>query len=274
MGDHSLTLFNAGIDAGGTLIKFAVNRNGTYEFRKFPASQMDKAVSWVNARLDGADINLTGGRSANFGSLLGKPHRLVPEFDATCQGIRYLLSEEGISEDSFILCNVGTGTSIHHVKKDQYTRVGGTGVGGGTIMGLSYLLTGMQHYEEIVESAKRGKRDNVDLTVGHIYEGSVPPIAAELTASNFGHPNLGNSPAKKEDLLASVIGMVGETVSTASVLAAAEARVSRVVYIGSSFVQNEVLRDVVAGYTKFRGAEAVYLPNGEFSGAIGAARWS
>jgi type II pantothenate kinase len=91
-----------------------------------------------------------------------------------------------------------------------------------------------------------------------------------LTASNFGNPSISSTTAKKEDMLASVIGMVGETVSTMSVLAAAQCKVSHVVYAGSTFIQNDLLREVVEGYTRFRGADPVFVEHGEFSGAIGA----
>lgn len=54
------------------------------------------------------------------------------EFDATCRGIKHLLDCHGVNLDSFILTNVGTGTSIHFIDSDSNTRVGGTGVGGGS----------------------------------------------------------------------------------------------------------------------------------------------
>jgi type II pantothenate kinase len=75
---------------------------------------------------------------------------------------------------------------------------------------------------------------------------------------------------QNEDLLASVIGLVGETVASVSVHAASQCGASHVVYIGSSFINNPLLAEVAAEYTQLRGSRAILLPNGQYSGAIGA----
>lgn len=194
------------------------------------------------------------------------------EFEATCSGVRFLLARNAISEESYILTNVGTGTSIHHVEGDKQQRIGGTGVGGGTILGLSRLLTGLSDYEAIVQLAAKGARDRIDLKVSHIYEGAEPPIPGDLTASNFGHVlQLASiDDLTEEERLASVMGLVGETAATVSVLAAGQCRVSSVIFIGSTFIGNDLLQDVVKRYTKLRGASPLFIENGEYCGAIGA----
>ncbi|MNW61582.1 Type II pantothenate kinase [compost metagenome] len=110
----------------------------------------------------------------------------------------------------------------------------------------------------------------MDLKVSHIYEGSEPPISGDLTASNFGNINGATSGIETPDYLASVIGLVGETVTTVSVHAAMQHGLSTIVYIGSSFIGNEALKKVVTDYTILRGANPLILQNGEYSGAIGA----
>ncbi|MFV1959295.1 MAG: FGGY family carbohydrate kinase, partial [Planctomycetota bacterium] len=44
---------------------------------------------------------------------------------------------------------VGTGTSILRVEDGQATRLGGTALGGGTVLGLGVALTGCESYEEL-----------------------------------------------------------------------------------------------------------------------------
>ncbi|MFD2615592.1 hypothetical protein [Paenibacillus gansuensis] len=150
----------------------------------------------------------------------------IVEFEATCNGVRYLLAKYGVSEEAYIISNVGTGNSIHHIDNNQHQRIGGTGVGGGTLMGLSQLLTGLTEYEAIVSLATKGLRDRIDLKVSHIYEGAEPPIPRDLTASNFGNilSLISTDQLTKEELLASVFGLVGETVATVSVLASGQCR--------------------------------------------------
>jgi len=260
-----------GIDAGGTLIKMAYGPpEGPIGYRSVPIVRLDEAVRWVNERFADAALCLTGGRANLFRERLGRDAGDLVEFEATVSGVKRLLAESGETETSFLLTNVGTGTSIHYIDGGGHYRVGGTGVGGGTMIGLSAMTTGVVDYGELVRRASEGSRDLIDLTVSHIYEGATPPIPGELTASNFGRWLATGGSRRTEDVLASIVGLVGETVATVSVHAAGQCGVKRVFYIGSSFLQNELLRRVVAGYTELRGAKAGFVPHGEYSGALGA----
>lgn len=259
-----------GIDAGGTLIKVAYTENGTLHFAKYPVAEIQQVADWVNGLSDG-DICITGGKSGVLLSILNKKAREMVEFEATHLGVQFLLEKMGRNDDSYLLTNVGTGTSIHCVENNQQERIGGTGIGGGTLVGLSRLLTGVMDYEEMVSLARNGSRDRIDLKVKHIYEGKVPPISGELTASNFGNKIFEVAhELSKEELLAAVMGLVGETVSTVSVHAAKQCNNSTIIYIGSSFFHNPLLKEVVESYTILRGAVPLFLENGEYSGAVGA----
>ncbi|EGA90078.1 pantothenate kinase [Planococcus donghaensis MPA1U2] len=259
-----------GIDAGGTLIKVAYTKKGEVHFEKYPIAEIEQVADWVN-NLGDCKVCVTGGRSGVLVSLLDQPAQEMVEFEATHLGVQVLLEKNGTLEDAYLVTNVGTGTSIHCIQDNMQERLGGTGVGGGTLIGLSHLLTGVTRYDEIVELASRGSRDRLDLKVKDIYEDKEPPISGELTASNFGQNLFAISDGvTKEELLAAVIGLVGETVSTVSVQAARQCRSSTIVYIGSSFIDNPLLKEVVTSYTILRGSVPVFPDNGEFSGAMGA----
>lgn len=259
-----------GIDAGGTLLKVAYCEGEELRVRKHPIAEIEKVAHWVNG-LENCKVCVTGGKSGVFISHLHKEAGEMVEFEATHRGVRFLLEQMGRNDTDYLITNVGTGTSIHCIEGDSHERLGGSGVGGGTLVGLSYLLTGVRRFEEIVELAGRGSRERIDLKVKHIYEGKEPPISGELTASNFGNDLFAHADElSKEDLLATVIGLVGETVSTVSVQAAKQCRSETIIYIGSSFHENDLLKEVVVSYTKLRGASPLFLENGEFSGAVGA----
>jgi type II pantothenate kinase len=265
-----LGVTKVGIDAGGTLVKLAYMQGQDYQYLSFPSTEMHRVVQWLQSNAPDAQLCLTGGKAATLQILLNRPFDHLVEFEATCSGAKVLMAQEQTSLDKFILTNVGTGTSIHVVSEDNHQRLGGTGVGGGTLVGLSYLLTGYDSYAEIVNMASLGARESIDLKVSHIYEGAVPPIPGNLTASNFGRVRQFQGKMQNEDLLASVIGLVGETVASVSVHAASQCGASHVVYIGSSFINNPLLAEVAAEYTQLRGSRAILLPNGQYSGAIGA----
>lgn len=261
-----------GIDAGGTLIKVAFMRNNELVLEKFASREIAALAEWINTSFPGADLCLTGGKSKLLEADLATEHILTRmlEFEATCAGAFYLRKQQmPQAKGPFILTNVGTGTSVHGVDLNSNRRIIGTGVGGGTLLGLSSLLTGQGDYQTIVDMARRGVRERIDLKVSHIYEGAEPPIPGDLTASNFGRLPDG-SHHRAEDVLASIMGMVGETVTTVSVMAAAQCGMKQIVYAGSAFDANPVLRDVVDWYTRIRECEPQLLENGGYCGAIGA----
>lgn len=262
-----------GIDAGGTLVKIAyqLEENGDIKFKKFPAAFMERTAEWINKNIDNPNICLTGGKAFMLERILASPSKNIVEFEATCLGADYLIQNEQIDTGKqYILTNVGTGTSIHYVNDKTFSRIGGIGIGGGTLMGLSYLLTGIKDYEEIVRLSMEGDRSAADLQVKDIYAGVTPPIPGDLTASNFGKGNIDLSRVAKSDAIASVTGMIAETITTISCQAAENYNTEFVLYIGSTFSSHSLVKQIVIDYTKLRGKKAVFLEHGDFSGAIGA----
>lgn len=255
------------------MIKIAYQSSGgDVGFIKFPTKELADAVRWLEASHPQATLCVTGGKASVLRECLGRETAHIVEFDATVRGVRWLLERAGRTMDKFLLTNVGTGTSIHAVDGASHHRIGGTGVGGGTLVGLAAMTTGVSSYDEIVRLASEGSREAIDLKVSHIYEGAVPPIPGELTASNFGRWVQTGGSAETSDRLASIVGLVGETVATVSVHAAGQCGAKTVLYIGSSFIRNDLLRKVVADYTELRGSTPFMVPNGEYSGALGALR--
>jgi type II pantothenate kinase len=110
---------------------------------------------------------------------------------------------------------MGTGTALVHAKKDGDNIItnylGGTGVGGGTLLGLSKKLTGMGTIEHIVEAAKGGNLDNIDLRISDIIKKTARnvPLPNDMTAANFGKVS---DIASKDDLALGIINMVFETI--------------------------------------------------------------
>lgn len=262
-----------GIDAGGTLIKIAIYENDTFTFRKEKSTDIEKVAQWLKTVPD-ATVALTGGKATYLNSLIPQDAFQSIEFDATFRGIQSFLDQKDIHLDKFVFSNVGTGTSIHFVDGQSQIRAGGTGAGGGMMLGLSYLLTGISDFHTITEKALEGNRDIIDLKVKHIYKGDKTPIPGELTAANFGNVlhNKDTEQFTDADKIASVLGIVGETVTTVSIHAAREFGAEYVVYIGSSFLENKLLQDIVVNYTKLRNFKPYFIENGEYSGAVGTLR--
>jgi len=250
------------------------------ELLKFPASRLEDAADWIKRHLPpDTRLGFTGGQAERLRALL--PDRTdfvsVPEFEATAEGaVRILRSgsdrrgEANVSAERFVLVNVGTGTSLHLIDGAERPRLGGIGLGGGTIVGLTGLLCGVRDYAEIARLAPLGDREAVDLTVGQIYAPATPPIAGDLTAANFARPLPPEGGARPQDYAAAVVGMVAEIVTTVGVQYAKLHGARRVVYVGSTYENNELLRELTTRFTAMLGSEAVIPDSGLYSGAIGA----
>ena len=263
-----------GIDTGGTLTKLAyINQEGELTLEVFPSNDMDLVRGWLERHPHVNVIGVTGGRTEKLREVLNPMTsiRYIVEFEATIKGVRYLLKKEGHQIEKSIITNIGTGTSIHYMEGDSHARVSGTGIGGGTLVGLAALLTGITNFDEIKSLATKGDRSSIDLLVKDIYQGMDTPIDGNLTASNFGKigiTQLINHP--HEDVLATVQGLVGEVITTLSIQVAQERKVENIVYIGSTLTDNENLKNVISHYTNLKKHTPVFVENSGFSGAIGA----
>ncbi|WP_462409638.1 type II pantothenate kinase [Neobacillus sp. Marseille-QA0830] len=258
----------AGLDAGGSLLKIAYEENNRIHYKKFPIEKADEAIGWLKTA--GLDIQaaITGGKAHILQKTYFPEAVIVPEFQATCEGARFFLAQENNSIDSFLLINIGTGTSWHVVNGETYERILGSGLGGGTFVGLGSLLAQTQDYHQLTKLAGNGTKGNLDLLVKDIYESDEPPINGELTAANFAKAfKVKHSEA---DRMAALTNMIAETIVLLTLQAAALHQVKDIVLIGSTLLDNPLLRTTLENYLVMFGLAPAFLSNGEFSGAYGA----
>jgi type II pantothenate kinase len=89
----------------------------------------------------------------------------------------------------YLLVNIGSGVSMIKVSgPNQFQRVGGTHLGGGSFWGIMSLLTGARTFDEMLAMADRGDNGAVDMLVGDIYGMDYNKIGLKGTAiaSSFG----------------------------------------------------------------------------------------
>jgi type II pantothenate kinase len=264
---------SVGVDVGGTLAKIALrNPAGALEFRFEPAIALDSVAELV-AEAKPARLGLTGGGAAELARRLGADAVAVNEFAAWGAGAKALL--EGSGEDAgerYLLASVGTGTSVMLVDGMAVQRVGGTGLGGGTIVGLGALLLQTKSFADLVALAAAGDRRKVDLLVSDIYRraGEIP-LAADLTAANFGKANQhGSPPPEPADVAHALMGLVGESIALICAGLRTALQVRHVVFGGATLRENAPLTDVLAQILGFTGTRTTFLENGEHTGALGA----
>ena len=200
-------------------------------------------------------------------SIYGLPCTPVAEFDSSGRGGLYL---SGLEEA--IVVSMGTGTALTYAKKQDtgYTvkYLGGTGVGGGTLVGLCRKLVGVDTVEHIEQLALEGDLDNIDLRIKDISGNrSYHEINESLTASNFGKVS---DLATTADLALGVSNLVAETVAMVSIFAARSYGIRDIVLIGN-LTTIAPIRRVFTGLSDNFDVRFVIPENAQFGTVIGAA---
>ena len=88
----------------------------------------------------------------------GLPTDKAEEFTADGLGARY---ETNL--DRMIVVSMGTGTSLVKCEGDDIRHIGGVGVGGGTLMGLSRIMLQTDDIKQVVALAEHGDISNTDV---------------------------------------------------------------------------------------------------------------
>ena len=225
-----------GIDIGGSTTKLA----GIYEGKiigsvKVEAGDRETLLFGAIGKFlyqQGIGLNelsgicLTGvGASFFSGDILGiKTHR-IGEFEAIGRGG---LKLSGLSEA--IVASVGTGTAFIRAGKDGYRHLGGSGVGGGTLLGLSSLLLDEDEIPRIILLAEKGEIGNVDMLIKAVTNQEIPALPNSATAANFGALK---RYASKSDLAIGIFNLVFQTVGMLSVFSCLNDSVKDIVLTGT-----------------------------------------
>ncbi len=260
-----------GVDSGATLVKIALrDAGGALRYRLEPASDRAAVLGALEA-LGARRLGLTGGGAAALAERLQAPALRVDEFRAWHLGADEMLRREARDvADRYLLVSLGTGTSVLLSGGESARRVGGTALGGGTVLGLARLLIGPCSFAELIALASRGQRQRVDLLVRDIGE---IPLPGDLTAANFGKlARGGDAPPAAEDLAHALMGLIGENVALICAGLADAHGVEQVVFGGGTLRGNEALREILHDICAAFGLQAGFLPDGVYAGALGALR--
>ena len=209
-------------------------------------------------------VMMTGvGSTFLANELYGIEAEHVSEFECVGKGGLYL---SGL--DKAIIVSMGTGTSIVYASSDgTIDYMGGTGVGGGTLLGLSRKMLGVDTIEHLEQLAEEGNLENVDLRICDISKDNDFQINANLTASNFGKLS---DIANANDVALGIANMVAETIAMLAVFAARSFGVGTVVLTGNLTTLPSIA-SVFEGLEKNFGIKFIIPENAQFATVIGAA---
>ena len=262
-----------GIDVGGSTTKIVGVRNRDIVSPLFvkasdPLASLYGALGkYIDAnKLELSDIEeiiLTGVGSAYVEKpLFGVPTARTDEFQANGLGAKFTISLENI-----IVVSMGTGTSFVKVQGDQIKHIGGTGIGGGTLLGLSRLLLKTQRIDTIAELASRGSLSNIDLQIQDICSKPLPGLPLDATASNFGKVDGNASP---EDLASGILHLVLRAIGQSAILSSIHSNIRDFVLIGN-LTRLEQCQEIFAKMEQMYQVRFHIPEYSEYSTAIGAA---
>jgi type II pantothenate kinase len=270
-----------GIDIGSTTTKTVSVENGVLT-RKIKTRAQDAVTSAAGALgklliendieiSSVSGIAITGaGASKIKNDIFGIPTRKVDEIQAIGTGGLFLAQVRDGPEpvpDPIVITNAGTGTAIIQAGKNGIIHLGGSGVGGGTIYGLAKKLLPTADFSGIMELAKDGKLDRVDLLLEDITDTEISFLGRQATAANFGKTldSAGNS-----DIALAILNMVYQVIGMISVFAARSVGVDRVVVTGNGSnnpVGKQILETIIGMYR----ISFEYPQDAEYTTAVGAA---
>ena len=211
-------------------------------------------------------VMLTGVGSSHIkNNLYGLDCRRVEEFQCIGKGGSFL---SGL--DNSLIVSMGTGTAIVHASQNgTYEYIGGTGVGGGTLIGLSRLMLNAEGVSELENMARSGDLDKIDLKIKDLVQGDgLSNLSRDLTASNFANVSLG---ATKDDIALGIMNLVFETVGMVSIFAARSRGVSDIVLTGNVTTLYQCAKKYEEFNTLGYGVNFVIPERSGFATAIGAA---
>lgn len=231
----------AAIDFGASNTDAAVVIGGTYHAWT-RRSQGVPTPEMVQEILDAGGVALeqltllavTGGRHMMLPDFLeGVPVVKVGELRAIARGGQALAeAKPELPPQPLLVVSAGSGTAMVAACGGEYRHVTGSGVGGGTMLGLGRLLLGHVDPVRLDQQAQQGDPNGADLALRDVVEGPIGSLPGDATAMNFGRvARMGVQPSD-EDMAAALVTLVGQVVATLAINAARAAQVEEVVVTG------------------------------------------
>ncbi|XP_026318495.1 pantothenate kinase 3 isoform X2 [Hyposmocoma kahamanoa] len=177
----------------------------------------------------------------------------------------------------FLLVNIGSGVSVLVVNgPNDFHRVSGTSLGGGTFLGLCSLLTGCSSFEEAISLAQAGDNTSVDKLVRDIYGGDYARfgLPGDLVASSFGQMCSAERRAKvsREDLARATLVTITNNIGAIARLCASTENIDKIVFCGNFLRVNPLSMKLLSYALSYwsRGAlKALFLEHEGYFGAVG-----
>ena len=262
------------IDFGITVTDI-IKKDNDVLWHEMTLSKEEPSLSLLKNLFPDIDFNsgvnllaVTGGKHLNLGDEIESTKIVhVNEIDAVGEGAMNLSDLSG--KDPIIIVSAGSGTACILAQDGNFMHCSGTGVGGGTVLGLSKLLLGTIDPVEIAELAKAGNESGVDLILEDVVSGPIGELPSDTTAVNFGKISKIDSEISKQDIAAGIVNLVGQTAARVATSVATTFNAREIVVVGRSPSFNG-LKNSLEQAASIMGFSPHFPKNGEYASALGA----
>ena len=134
--------------------------------------------------------------------------------------------------DRAIVTSAGSGTAVVAAGPAGARHVTGSGVGGGTLVGLGRMLLDIVDPHVLDALALVGSPTGLNLTIGEILGGAIGSLPPETTAVNFGRVARQPVDATPADTAAALVNMVGQVIAIIAINAARATQHEHIVIVG------------------------------------------
>ena len=258
-----------GVDSGSSIVKLVViDKKGEILHKamlnKTPILQAIETFTNNNKiNINSIEkIVLTGvGKDEVEGNIYNIPTIRINEFEAIGIGGLYLSNQQ-----NGLVISIGTGTAFVKATQKHCEHIGGTGVGGGTLLNLCKNFGNVNSFKEINNIIPKGSLKNVDLTVQDVATHEIKTLPKDTTSANFGKLN---ENASKEDIILGITNMVFETIGMMAVFATQNTNTKNIIVVGSVATM-PYIKTVFAKREKMYNLKFIIPKEAEFACTLGA----
>jgi type II pantothenate kinase len=177
-----------------------------------------------------------------------------------------------------IIVSAGSGTAVVKAQAGTATEpfhaahVTGTGIGGGTLMGLGRLIVHSHNPQTIDQLALDGRAEAVNLTIQDVLGGPLGRIPPDATAVNFGRVARASASNdiqfRTEDLAAALVELVSQAIAVTGINAARAHGLSDIVIVGH-LTDMKSIHAIFGRIAEFSGVKMHIVSHGGYAVAIG-----
>jgi type II pantothenate kinase len=171
--------------------------------------------------------------------------------------------------DHALVTSAGSGTAVVAAGPEGARHVTGTGVGGGTLIGLARMLLDIVDPHVLDALAREGSPTGLNLTIGEILGGAIGSLPPETTAVNFGRVARQPLQATPADTAAALVNMVGQVIAIIAINAARATQNEHIVIVGH-LADLPSIRETFRLVGQFYGATLQVPEFGGYATATGA----